>query len=397
MSEGAPPARIVLHASSLLVLSFLMSANGTVLPQLFYQRHHEGQKVLLLALCLFTATLFATSGVLASRRGGLRRGPALAAVVATLAAESALFVVTSAVAYAALNAVAQLGANFLMNHLDQAATARAGAGGRRLADAVGNAARLVGMLAAPAFFTAFHARPGALVGALAVGLTLTTASVVSALSRPSRSPSTQRRAPGVEATATTPLPRADRLLFAYVVTIYVALYLFAANMIYLLRDVARIASAERRGGLVIVVVFAGALVSGAVYQAAAGSSRDLRVGALGAPVVPLALAAAALFARAVPSFEAVIAGAVIVGASYGVFLAEVRDRASRGGDPRLLTLFNNVGNLSALGAAAAMAMIAATARSGPVYPRLLALIGGLPIAALPLLFAARSPRVRRSP
>ena len=392
MSEGASPARVGLHASSLLVLSFLMSANGTVLPQLFYQRHHEGQKVLLLALCLFTATLFATSGVLASRRGGLRRGPALAAVVATLAAESALFVVTSAVAYAALNALAQLGANFLMNHLDQAATARAGAGGRRLADAVGNAARLLGMLAAPAFFTAFHARPGALVGALATGLALTTASVVSALSRP-----TLRRAPGVEAAPTTPLPRADRLLFAYVVTIYVALYLFAANMIYLLGDVARIASAERRGGLVIVVVFAGALVSGAAYQAAVGPSRDLRVSALGAPVIPLALAAAALFARAVPSFEAVIAGAVIVGASYGVFLAEVRDRASRGGDPRLLTLFNNVGNLSALGAAAAMAMIAATARSGPVYARLLALIGGLPIAALPLLFAARSPRAPRSP
>ena len=392
MSEGASPARIVLHASSLLVLSFLMSANGTVLPQLFYQRHHEGQKVLLLALCLFTATLFATSGVLASRRGGLRRGPALAAVVATLAAESALFVVTSAVAYAALNALAQLGANFLMNHLDQAATARAGAGGRRLADAVGNAARLIGMLAAPAFFTAFHARPGALGGALAAGLALTSASVVSALSRP-----TQRRAPGVEVAPTTPLPRADRLLFAYVVTIYVALYLFAANMIYLLRDVARIASAERRGGLVIVIVFAGALVSGAVYQAAVGPSRDLRAGALGAPVIPLALAAAALFARAVPSFEVILTGAVIVGASYGVFLAEVRDRASRGGDPRLLTLFNNVGNLSALGAAAAMAMIAATAGSGPVYPRLLALIGGLPIVALPLLFAARSPLARRSP
>lgn len=388
---GAGTGRVLLNTGALFVLSFLMSANGTVLPQLFFQRHHPEQKVLLLAVCLLSATLLAIGGVLASRRGGLHRGPALAALGATLAAEGALFLVTSAWAYVALNAAAQLGVNFLMNHLDQAALSRAGLRGRRLADAASNAVRLVGMLAAPAFFTAFHERVPVVLAVLAAGLLLAVVSAASALDRPSAT-----RAARAVARFTGPLPRADRLFFAYVVALYVALTLFAANVIYLLRDVVRLASPERRGGTTIVVVFAAALVSGALDARLRGPHRGVRLWALAAPVPPLALSAAALLAGVEAGFAAVIAAAILIGAPYGVFLAELRDRSSRGGDPRLLTLYNNVANLSALAAFAIMTALVATAGRAPAHPRLLALIGGLPIVALPLLFASR-PRPERSP
>ena len=47
-SRSITPAALTLGAVALFFLSFLMSGNANVLPQLFYQRFYPEQKVLLL-------------------------------------------------------------------------------------------------------------------------------------------------------------------------------------------------------------------------------------------------------------------------------------------------------------------------------------------------------------
>ena len=391
------PLLVVFHAASLGAISFIMSANGMALPQLFYQRLHAHDKVLLLAICLFMGTCGSIAGVLASRAA---RGSVRIALAATFAAEGALFAVTGAIVYASLNAAAQVGANYAMNHLDHAATARAGSR-RRLHDAASNAVRLSGMLAAPLVMTALYLRRAAILAVLAVAFAIASASAASLDAHGAHGAHGADARRAVEA---RPVDRAGRLLFGFAACVYTALYLLAANLIYLLRDVVGLADAERRGGSAIVVVFGAALVANASASALRRRRASERRGvlALASPLPALAIAAAVLSSGAKPTYGHVLAGCAAVGLGYGVFLAELRERASEGarerGETGLLTLFNNLANVSSLIAFAAMIAIAAATRgeTGRAYQVVLAIVGLLPWAGLPLLLAstARSARAQ---
>jgi hypothetical protein len=90
-------------------------------------------------------------------------------------------------------------------------------------------------------------------------------------------------------------------------------------------------------------------------------------------------------------------GGAAIGASYGLFILETREYASSGarhGKRGLVTLLNNIANLSALLAFGLMVPIAAleSGAGGSAFASLLALIGGLPIVALPLLLRVAVPR-----
>jgi hypothetical protein len=197
----------------------------------------------------------------------------------------------------------------------------------------------------------------------------------------------------------TPLSPRDRVLAAYAVSRYVSLYLFAANVLYLLRDVVRLADAEQRGGATISLVFLGALVTNALASGlrARRPRATLSLAALAAPVLVLAGSAAALLAGVVHSFALVVAGSLALGLSYGFFLAEVREWCSRGardeGKTSLLTLFNNMTNLSSLAAFGAMLALALIARQlgRPFFGPLIVIVGALPTLAL----AALLTRARR--
>lgn len=388
--------RLVIGALGFLATSFLMSANGNVLPQLFFQRFHPDRKVLFLAACLFVGTCGAIAGVFASRRSELARWRTAAIVLATFAAESSLFTVRNAVAYVALNAAAQFGANYLTNQIDHAAVRHTDTRSRGLYDGASNVARLAGILAGPAFFTRFGANMPVVFGALVLTAAIALASVGSLVGDSAGAPAS---ALGAGAIARQPIDSRDRLLFGYAISVYVALYLFAANLIYLLRDVLHVEDATRRGGTAIVVVFFSALVANAV-AAARHTARPPRRSMLGAPVLVLAFSASVLLRGGTFPFGVILAGCAVVGATYGLFLAEVRDRASRGareeGKIELLTLFNNIGNVSALVAFSAMVALATALResAGATHRWILAIIGMLPFLATPLLFAATSRRSR---
>lgn len=391
--EAPPRARVALRASAFFALSFVMSANGNVLPQQFFQRHAPAQKPLWLAACLLLGTASATLAVWRARRGRATRAPMLLTLGVTLLAEGALFALAQPLAYVALNAVAQFGANSLTNHVDLTASARAGAARRGLHDAVSNLARLLGILTAPWFFTRHYADRAAVAAALGGAGALGALAVASTFSREARGGATS--GPRADAPA-APLSARDRVLAAYAVSLYISLYLFAANVLYLLRDVVRLADAERRGGATISLVFLGALVTNAMSSAmrARRARSSISTVALAAPVVVLAASALALRAGVVHDYALVVAGSLALGLSYGFFLAEVREWCSRGardeGKTALLTLFNNMTNLSSLAAFGTMLALAVAARQlgRPFFGPLIAIIGALPALALAGLLAS---------
>ena len=389
----ASRATLSLSAASLFFLSFLMSGSANVLPQLFYQAFYPQHKSILVALTLFLSTASALLGVAASkgRANGLP-GLLLGLTIATGAALT-LLSTQQAVLYIVLISIVQFADNYLLNQVDHAAVARTTVHSRGFNDVVGNVSRLLGMLAAPAFFTAFFGNRMILSGAVAaLGVVACSGAIALFRSQPAHSLATKHD-------ISQPLDRADRLVFGYAISVYIALYLFAANMIYLLRDLLKMPDAELRGGRAIVAVFiAAAIVNGTVggLRKAAKRQKHLPVATLSAPALALVLSGGLLAAGVRPSFGVFLLFSIVVGGTYGLFLLELRGYVSRGareeGKALLLTRFNNMANVSALlafGLMIALA-IAKSQATGSLYIWTLSLIGGVPAAGLFLLSLARS-------
>jgi MFS family permease len=398
-SPRASKSTFALSAFALFFLSFLMSGNGNALPQVFFQSHYPEQKTLLLSVALLSSTLAAVTGVHISRRIHTRRAVVAVLVLATAAIAEALLFAHTASLFIACLVLMQFADNFLLNQIDHAAVARAGEL-RSFNDGTGSAARLCGMLSAPAFFTVFA--DNALVERIVIAL-LGALAMLGCLSlfRLQPLPETRKQATGEHA-----LPnRADWLMFGYAIAVYAALYLFAANMIYLLRDLFHIPGAETGGGAAIVTVFVSALGTNGAMAAARQSSPAtgalcLKAATLALPAVALIIAAGLVLAGIKASYPICLAAAVVIGAGYGVFLWEVRDyasRAARQGKTALLSWFNNMANISSLLAFGLMLMLA-SGRSGAYYIGLMWAIVGLLAAGLMLLicFAAQAPRIKPS-
>ena len=97
-------------------------------------------------------------------------------------------------------------------------------------------------------------------------------------------------------------------------------------------------------------------------------------------------------------FGGLCAGGVVIGMTYGAFLLETRDYSSAGarnyGRQSLVSLFNNIGNISSLvafGILSALAAVRATSSASAMFLVLVAVIGLLPIAGVPFLMLAARP------
>lgn len=402
---GAPPASrsaLTLFALTFFELTLLQSALGTVLPQLFFQRAYPDRKVFLLAICLLTGTVASILGVAASNAVHGRGRWAVLGLGLTSASFLALFHVQDLVPYIALTAVVRFGLNYLINRFDHASVVRAGAAGRDFNDRLANIARLLGHLSAPLFFATFYDAERVIV--VVVGCA-TIAALVSATRLlagiPAATDETPKEAaPGSRA---VPLSLRDRLYFGYAMTVQASMYLFAANLIYLARDVLHIPSPERAGSSLIVIVFFSSLV---VIAGAPVARRLLRIARPGEihrlplllPAATLGLAALALGAGFRVGFGGLCAGGVVIGMTYGAFLLETRDYSSAGarnyGRQSLVSLFNNIGNISSLvafGILSALAAVRATSSASAMFLVLVAVIGLLPIAGVPFLMLAARP------
>ncbi len=390
-SATASRAALALGAASLFFLSFLMSGSANVLPQLFYQSFYPANKSILVASTLFLSTVSALLGVAASKRRSAGKATVLSGLAIAICAAVALLSIQQAALYIALICVLQFVDNFLLNQVDHAAVARTTKQTRGFNDVVGNISRLLGMLAAPAFFTTFFGNQAVL---LAVAAVLGVVACCGAFAL-FRAGSVEVAA--VDRTVSSPLDSADRLLFGYAISVYVALYLFAANMIYLLRDLLKMPEAELRGGRAIVAVF----IAAAVVNVLAGARRPTRrpetrsLAALCSPAFALLLSGGLLAFGVRPSFSVFLLFSVLVGGTYGLFLLELRGYVSWGareeGKTLLLTRFNNMANVSAalaFGLMIALA-VAKSQTPGSLYIWTLGLIGGVPVSGLFLLWSAR--------
>lgn len=378
---------LLLSAFALFFLSFLMSGNGNALPQVFFQRYYPEQKTLLLSITLLSSTVAAIAGILVSRRVHARRFLVAALVLITVAIAEVLLSVKTVEHFIACLVLVQFADNFLLNQIDHAAVARSGEL-RGFNDGVGNAARLSGMLSAPAFFTVF-ADDNALkitvigvLGVIAMGGCLR-------LFRVQPLPETKAQVSG---RLSVP-DRADWLVFGYAITVYSGLYLFAANMIYLLKDLFHIPGAETRGGIAIVTVFVFALGANGIAALVKRSTPEtagcsLKASALALPALALSLASGLILAGIKADYVLCLAASAVIGVCYGIFLWAVRDyssRAARQGKTALLSWFNNMANMSALFAFGLMALLA-SGRSGTYYLSLMCAIAAVQAAGLVMLF-----------
>lgn len=395
-STDDAPSRtgLLFGAFALFFLSFVMSGDANAVPQLFFQRFYPVHKTLLLSATLLASTIAATLAVVLSRRRRLSQQALTAAMLAGAVGTLILYSTGNGFLFSATIVMVQFAVNYLTNQIDYASVLRAGAL-RRFNDAAGVLARLLGMLAAPAFFTTFYDnKPVALVCSATIGL-MATAGAGKLLSMPTA----QQDADESFTKSEEPPDRADFFLFAFTVSIYVSLYMFGANMIYLLRDRLHIPHSETRGGTAIVAMFASAMLTNALVaivrrKLPERTSRVVRLLPLAVPAVMLFVWGGVLALGFRPRFLIFLAGACALGASYGVFLWEVRDYASHAarndGKSILVSWFNNIGNVSSLIAFAIMLAFAATRGGAPAgyYVRILFAISAVPIAGLMFLAAA---------
>lgn len=388
-------------AFALFFLSFVMSGNGNAVPQLFFQRYYAEQKTLLLAAGLLASTAAGTLAVVLSRRARSARTATAFLMLGTLCGLVALLTLREAALFIAALVLVQFAANYLTHQIDCTAVERAGSL-RRFNDTACMIGRLCGMLSAPAFFTAvFDKKALALVSVLTAGFLAAWGAVHLLRVRPVAHTTGADPAAGTQTA-----DRADRLLFIYAVSVYVSLYLFAANMIYLLRDLLHIPHPETRGGTAIVFVFVSALLSNALLAALRGRSaeqnrRTIPAGMLAIPAVALTAFGGAIALGFRPEFLIFSVGSAIVGAAYGAFLWELRDyctqAARRHGKSVLLSWFNNMANVSSLIAFCLMLAFAATRAKSPdsYFVLVMWAVAALPAAGLGSL-AGSAALARRS-
>lgn len=375
-------------------LSFVMSGNGNAVPQLFFQRFYPEQKTVLLSASLLASTLAATAAVVLSSRHRLSQRALITAMLATVMGALALYLTRNGPVFIAIIVLVQFAVNYLTNQLDHASIARAGAL-RRVNDAAGILARLCGMLGAPAFFTALYdSKTVSLVSVAAIGL-LASAGAAKLLMMPA----VREAADPASSKYDQPPDRTDSFLFAFAISIYVSLYLFGANIIYLLRDLLSIPHSETRGGVAIVAMFASALLANGLVailrrKLAERAGCMIRMVPLAVPAVMLFVFGGSIALGFRPGFLIFLAGACALGIAYGAFLWEVRDYASQAaqndGKSVLVSWFNNMANVSSLIAFAIMLAIAATKTGAHVvyYVWLMCAIACVPLGGVLFLVMA---------
>lgn len=386
----------------ILVMSFLLSGLTNVVPQLILLRLVPAQKALWLPIALLGATLAALLGTMLGGSRWERASHAwlLLPLFGTALACGALFVTRDAGAFVAFNAGVAFCANLLVTRFDHQAAGIAGERARAYNDRLGTAGRLLGMLLAPWFFAHQLDNATGVVIACIFSCVLAIAAWVAGDTPKTGEAATQTS----EASRRTGLAPSEWLFLAQAMTVYAALYVFAANLAYFLNDALHLPLATPRAGTLIVFVFVSALgvvaVAPLVARLRIPGRRSDDAGGRGMspltllPILPLVGACYAYEHRLITTFPGMVGIAVALGLSYGCFLLCLRDHVSRAtqqGNTAMITLYNNLANLSALFAFGALLALARwiPGSSTAYYVSWMRLLAALALAGAPLLLLAR--------
>jgi len=356
-------ASIVVRNLTLLVLSFMMSAVVNIVPQLFFARVVPDSKAWWLSVCLLAGTVMSWAGVRLSKPSlwwSRRASPAAhTAVVAgglllTGVAFGASFLVSGIVMFIALNLAIRFGANYAMNHLDRVSVEVAGVAKRGLNDQVSTGYRLLGMLLAPVWFGfLFDAKVATTVLVVVLTLVLVGAAL----------PLTTKQVPppvGPKPTHRSgTLDPVDRYVLIYANLVFAALYVFAANVVYILADYLQTPDPEAWAGILILTVFAAAVLAvfcrpmlfGAVFPNAGPSPLIPRLRLL-IPGLLIVGAVVVYLNKLSTGFVGILTAGTVVGLGYGSFQLDIREYLTRAREDRgktgFVTHYNNLANTSAL-------------------------------------------------
>ena len=387
------PAQVAVRASFFFAFSFAWAGAVNVLPQVWLLAHLPAQRHFLLSVILLWGTASAVAGIALSQRQ-LARGHALRRihlVPATLGWVVPLVVtfhVDSVAAYVVAYGLFRLVSNWLYNHLDQALVRLAGR--ERAATHVTAALvfQLLGMMAAPPFFSFLSGRPQVETVVLVV---MALATVVPAWLAPLPRAVTPRAAGAGS-------PSTEVRFHVYVFLCHAAVMAFATQLIYLLRDLHGLPDAARVGGALL------ALLSAVSVAAAVVATRRVAGSSSGEPPRAVFLLSSVVFLSAMAIFALgprgsvawLVPPAVLAGTGYGLFLGATRlfATANAAQRPRMLSLYNNMPNLASLGAYGVTALLSLGVDHAPepFAQGLLALLGAVFLLTLaPWLIPAVSP------
>lgn len=378
---------IAARNAGLLYLSFVISGLINVAAQSFFARAVPDQKQIWLAATLLLGTFASMSGVAVARRTGFPGRPAVTGAAAAVAVTVMVWWglhVDSIALYIGLHLAARALANFATQEIDRRAVALAGSAARQRNDRVGTGLRFTGMLLGPLWFGLFP-RAG-VPTALALGA-LTAATVVSARAVAAAPPIPQTEA----VAAASSLRGAERVLVAAAVIIYASFFLLASNILYVLSDLQGLGDSTALGGLLITVVYGSAIVGTVVSGPLARRGLGLRW-MLPAPAM-IVVTGLSLRSRLMTLPFVVYPGAVALGLGFALFLLSFREHVTREaqrGEAAWISIYNNLGNTSAvLGFGSMLALVASGRALGLRYGLLLSAgVAGLGLAGFGAALAA---------
>lgn len=364
---------IVARNAGLLYLSFVVSGLINVAAQSFFARTVPDQKQIWLAATLLLGTFASMGGVALARRAGFPgrpavTGAAVACSVTALVWWGLYLDLDSILLYIGLHVAARALANFATQEIDRRAVALAGATFRQQNDRVGTGLRFAGMLLGPLWFGLF---PGAgfptaiVLGALTLATVITLREVAAAPPLP--------LPPAVAAAAGSGLGAAERVLVAAAVIIYASYYLLASNIVYVLSDLQGRADSTSFGGLLITIVYGSAILGTVVSAPLARRGLGLQW-MLIAPAMMVGTGLS-LRSRLMTLPFIVYPGTVLLGLGFALFLLSFREHVTREaqrGEAAWISIYNNLGNTSAvLGFGSMLTLVAAGRALGIRYGLLL--------------------------
>ncbi len=381
ISSGALRRNLVLFP-----LSFLGSGLGNVVPQLFFRAHAPAEKERLLAACLLAGALVSLAGVAAGRalQGWALQGRAQVGTLAgtlSLVAVGAVFLGALGTASLSLFISAYLGLRLLLNAqtqvFDRRAVGATPADERRGSDFANTVYRLLGMMLGSfyfaLFFDAWQVSALLLAGLVAAAAWSVAASATPQVPTAAEQPARQRTTPG------------DHLVVAAGTCAYATLYLFGANLTYLLADWLHVAEPGRLAGWLLLAVYgASVLGAGLVAWLARWRRRPPGLDALPFAMASVLIGGGALLALTplASQLPVLLTLSAAMGVAHAFFLSEARDHSTRGaaaGRTGLLAGYNNMANAGAVLGFAAMTALAATPlrQAGLFHPALLGVIATL--------------------
>lgn len=348
-------------------VSFIGTGLQNVIPQAFFDAHYASHKEMLLSLCLLFGA--AMSIMMTTWWGQLPRFRQWQAhhfkliivmtIVILALAMLGLFATTLAIVFIVLFVVTKVFSQYLVNTVDEhyvAVTAPL-----HLTKHSQNATlfQLIGIVAAPLYFSMLYMRPTlnfiALTVISALGLYMILTHITTRVSQESgRSHSSQQARQGA-------LQASDRLFLLYTVIASSATLIFSANIIYLLQDFYRFDAPIQKGGLILGLINVAAICAVALQKRLGFlfTGRNHRsIDRAGLKRIHLSLTIVSLVVIMliyVKPFESMLflsINAVILGIVYGLFRLYSREYASHISQqhqrPLMLLMYNNMSNYSIL-------------------------------------------------